>query len=1063
MAILLLQLGDIHIKTANDPIIAHTAKISAATAAEAPSAIDQCCIIMTGDAVNSGEVAQFDAAQRLLTCLKDDLQNRLKCPVQIVTVPGNHDIYLGGDQTARDQIINSIANADLPAESILDLILSAQKNYFNFSKNLASSNDKAITREHPFLRTVAIQSNDGILHLNLVNTAWMCRKGQTPGDLFLPAKSLTMECQTSPLYSISVLHHPFNWFNQPTTLRQIRDIIEHSSDMIITGHEHANSAHIKDSLGTLGVLQYLEGGVLYDPNTPGLSTFAVINIDFANQTQSIVRFSANSEGVYIRQSGAEPTPLRMNISRKDRRFQIESAFREFLDDPDLPLADSKQRAVRLLDIFTYPDLREAVDRGINIQWKRFRGADVLTEILGRKKILIAGGPKSGKTSLAKSLFADIFSRGRLPVYIDGATIRHFQNDSAIRNEINKAIKQQYVDGQIELHEQIGDGRRALIVDNFHEIDNARGARERFVAWIETRFDLIICLADDEFAIEQLYSSARESSKLIVYDHFQLCEFGYLRIEDLARRWLSCSKNSALNNDGEVRSLCKLVSSVLKTNAIPHHPWVLLVLLQEATEGQEIAAKNGSHGHLFQAVITSALYRSSQTNVDIETKFAYLAEFAYHMHSKGVAILDESEVRLFHQDHCDKYDLELLHDDMICDLADVNLLRVDNGRVAFRTKYAYWFFVAWHISRHLHETPSREAVQRLCKGLYHEDTANIFVFLAHLSSDPQILNLIIETAKDLFASAPLADLDKDIRHINELQREEFKIRLKLGDPESNRRQRLEIEDEAIAQRDGTETDGRRVEATAPQIDESADEFTRFIHNLQASLKTIEILGQVLRNGAGSITADEKRRIVSEIYRLGRRIIGIVLHDLPEQLRDWCQMLWNYFEEKYPQDTSQVRLEKVICQVSHTLWHITFCVVRRVSTALAHEMLRKTFQRVLDADRSIPNRLFDLSVKLDSGSGLPTNEAVELFEADKGNYIVRAVVRSLFVNYMNLYKIGFKDQQFICSKLNIELDSKVLDPSSKKSNELITSSDPISRGVDRSRRRKQRKSERERRGK
>ncbi len=328
--------------------------------------------------------------------------------------------------------------------------------------------------------------------------------------------------------------------------------------------------------------------------------------------------------------------------------------------------------------------------------------------------------------------------------------------------------------------------------------------------------MIIAFADDEFVLEHFHARQGSSRKIVEYDCFYICEFGYISIEDLARRWLLSSQSAGSHvTEATIRDICKIVGRVLQINAIPHHPWVLLVLLQEASSGQEIAAKNGSYGHLFQAIVTSALYRSRFHNVDIETKYNYLAEFACAMFEQGVATFDEAEAKRFHERHCDRYDLDLSFDQMKADLIEIGIVRSDAGRLAFRTKYSYWFFVAWYLSRHMHKPDVQQIIERLCGRLHHEDTANIFIFLAHLSNEPHVLMSIVQTAKTLFADCPPVALDQDIKEINLLHPDEIKLRLPSTDAEENRRSLMAEKDQEIAQRDASVTDGRRVEATAPQ--------------------------------------------------------------------------------------------------------------------------------------------------------------------------------------------------------------------------------------------------------
>ena len=1062
MSIMIAQIGDIHIYTEKDHILQKADQIAAAISSDSDLELELVVLLITGDVTQSGSKHEFAQAADFFTRLKEIIVKRTKCEFEIVSIPGNHDVDLSGEQALRNSLVEAISMPEAPQPSILEVISQGLTNYYDFSSKISTSKE-ALDRDHPFFRTRRLKLKSGMIDLHLFNTAWMCIKGQSPGSLFFPLESISIGYSDSPIYSISVLHHPFNWFRQPSTMRPLKDKIEHSSDMIISGHEHGNDAFGKTPLGNIGVLQYLEGGVLQERGDNFQSSFTVMVFDFESQTQRIVRYNLNRDGIYERQPGSEAKPIRVNVSRKDRRFEISTEFNQFLNDPDLPLSDAKQRTIQLSDIFTYPDLREPSNTS-GQNWRRIRGEKVLEELLGRTRSVIAAGPKAGKTSLAKSLFTDFLGSGRLPVYMDGSSLMGLLTDEVIRKAISKSIRSQYAKATVEEYEQTGGEKTTLIIDNLHLIDDSRNGREQFLQYVENRFNSIVAFADTEFILEHLHAPQGSSRKIVKYNCLYICEFGYISIESLAKRWVSSGRDDRSKPiESEVKQVCKTVRRVLKINAIPHHPWVLIVLLQEATSGQEIAAKNGSYGHLFQAIVTSALYRSRHPDIDIQTKYSYLAGLANHMYESGLAVLDDQECRLFHESHCNKYDLDLNYKDMIDDMGFVNILRSDGNRISFRTKYCYWFFVAWYISRQIYTDVVRDRVSHLCKCLHHEDTANIFIFLAHLSTEPIILHSILEASKTLFAESPMATLDDDIEAINLLQPSEIQFRLPSTDPDENQRLLLEKDDEAITRRDHSATDGREVSPTASLTnDESADDFTRFIRTLQASMKTIDILGQVLRNGAGSIDADEKQDIVNEIYRLSRRVNGNILQDLRGQLPGWCAALDVYFDERYPNDSKDERVNRVLNRIMNTLWIITYALTRRVSHSLAHELLKRTFEKVVAADNSIPNRLFDLSIKLDIANGIPSNEAESFYKQMKGNVLVRTVIRALVINHLCLYKIPHSERQSICKKLEIDLDSQMLQPGQKKSKEVIRGAKGVA-GDDRGKRRKEKKNERQRRGK
>ena len=267
--------------------------------------------------------------------------------------------------------------------------------------------------------------------------------------------------------------------------------------------------------------------------------------------------------------------------------------------------------------------------------------------------------------------------------------------------------------------------------------------------VAAMYDNICVTADTDFFLEESRMAGPETVSIGSLRKMQICEFGFVKVEDLARRWITI-KNPADADDESVRRTCKTIERVLRINAMPHHPWVLIVLLQEATSKTELAAKNGSYGYLYQAVVTCALLKS-KVDLDVRSKYVYLAELAFAMYEKNVATFDLQEVKRYHQFHFEKYGIQIDFVEMMKDLDAVGILRVSESRVSFRDKYSYWFFVSWYLSIHIHDDANLDVIERLCSELHHEDSANILVFLSHFSNHPAVIKTILATAKSLFAS------------------------------------------------------------------------------------------------------------------------------------------------------------------------------------------------------------------------------------------------------------------------------------------------------------------------
>ena len=251
-------------------------------------------------------------------------------------------------------------------------------------------------------------------------------------------------------------------------------------------------------------------------------------------------------------------------------------------------------------------------------------------------------------------------------------------------------------------------------------------------------------------------------------------------------------------------------------------------------------------------------------------------------------------------------------------------------------------------------------------------------------------------------------------------EELKLRLPTTDPDENHRRMLEQRDEQTALQDPSSKDGRSVKPIAPETPE--DEFQKTISRLRASLKAIDILGQVLRNGVGGITFERKLEIVREIYLLARRLNGFAVSDLPTDIPRWSEALNERFHEQHAGDSIAQRLNRINSHIVGSLSFLSYALARRVSHALSHEKLEEVFDEILTADQSFPSRLFDLSSRLDLLNGVPINKAGELYDDLKGNVIGRNAVRALVANYIYLYRIDYREHQAVCHKLDIDYDDE-----------------------------------------
>jgi DNA repair exonuclease SbcCD nuclease subunit len=153
MSIVLLHLSDIHIKTANDPILSRGKKIAACVFSSLPSA-SWVFIVVSGDIAYSGESEQYAIASKFLREIQACIQEETKASVSFVVVPGNHDCDFSQNSGARKMLVKSIETSDAPDidPSVVDQCTSIQIPFFEFRHSL-EDDVKAVRQQNMWVNS----------------------------------------------------------------------------------------------------------------------------------------------------------------------------------------------------------------------------------------------------------------------------------------------------------------------------------------------------------------------------------------------------------------------------------------------------------------------------------------------------------------------------------------------------------------------------------------------------------------------------------------------------------------------------------------------------------------------------------------------------------------------------------------------------------------------------------------------------------------------------------------------------------------------------------------------
>jgi hypothetical protein len=1009
MRLLLVQLSDIHLRSSDNAIIEKRSAIVRALQNVDTQAIG-CLVVVSGDIAFSGSGDEYYLALEFIAALQSELRQALhgNIPVYVAAIPGNHDCDFAEPMGVRD-LLRAQLNVDPSQkvdESVIDIGTRVQRGFFELRDALdeGSSNlalDGKLYYEYRFV------FDDATIEIRCLNSSWLSQLHETEGTLHFPVEVIPGR-NAGAAVTVSMLHHPFAWFNT-TVRRDLQKKLETVSDIILTGHEHVETRR-SQTLSTGETNQFIEGGAL-QTNDASESEFNVLIIDTNSRQQRFLRFQWKGE-MYMPAHDGDWEPFQVNKLRARQDFEPTADFCGFLEDPGANFEKAGVGRPTLSQLFVYPELRRVSLKGLD--GSQGVASEAVFDSLEPPNLLISGAEQSGKTSLAKSIFARLRQQGFVPLYINGSEFSP-QRDERLHEQLHRLFVQQYGPSSAEKYRQLERTRRVLIIDNFHRVRLKAGEAERLLEGLERFAGRVFLFTNDlAHAFGEILRAGAVIEERSTYDHYRVMPFGYAKRIELTTQWLTLG--GQLEEELLAQKLTEAedrMEVVLGKNFVPAFPIFLLALLQGLETASQSDVVASTYGYFYEIFIKATLAKGS-TNARVNIRYTYLTHLAWHLYKSGKQEITEDEFEEFHANHVKTYDLKLGFRDITEDLRDRLVLWHHSDSYGFKYQYFYYYFVARYINVRLNvDRPGiTEVIDDLAANLAVEEKANVLLFVVHLSPDPMIVEKMIATASAQFADCEIAKLEDDVAFLNEYATNLAELDFEDRPFTENRkaiavhRDRVEYETGEHAVRD------KKLE----RRDEEFEEAQRMLLRLLTGLKTLQILGQVLKNHPASFVAELKERTAIECYSLGFRVLGYMVSLLREGRNELVEQAIEAIREERP-DENDERVVRLANSVVFGLGLLgSFGIIKRIGNAVGSPELMLTYAKVHAAMPFLSTRLANMSIRLD-GAGFPTGELLQLAADIEGGVLAKDVLKWLVFSHVNLFPTNFRDRQRVFQAVGI----------------------------------------------
>jgi hypothetical protein len=826
-----------------------------------------------------------------------------------------------------------------------------------------------------------------------------------------------------------LLHHPLPWL-EAQNAKEIRRTLLESSDIILTGHEHERS-DLNTELVGVGRSSIFESAAFKLERGTGAEGYSVIYIDTDSKRQVKVDFVWQDQRFVPHQSGRQIDPSQPVLSldfgqnqyRKNRKWTFSPEFDEQLKSPGLDILLQNGRELALPEIFVCPDIRELRAESNYEKSRPIGGDSAFSEIASKQHTVIIGADESGKTALSKMLTLFFRAEGLIPILLKGCDLSI--SPDRLKGVIGENADYQYGGQSAEQFFNSPLEDKVLIIDDYHHLGKSL-RNEHQILDLASRFSGRVVLLCHDAELGQLdlgKFSLRENPKVSV---MQLPPLTFERRARLIEKWVSLGQDEFSDSDGRLRKEAechRLINAIIGNNFIQPYPPYLIAMLQSIEAGREVDISASTHGHLYEVFIKTALARRrTLTNHNIISTF--VATLAIEVFETDQQEFGDDFLRVAHERFERETDIDRDLKSLIRDLVEVRLLRKVDGGYRFRENYIFYYFVAFYLKDRLAQSEARKIVVECASKAWIQDYANVLLFLAHLSKDEFIVNTILEVANRTFANSESVNLEG---------------RISVYDAGGNVPLVL---DEAHEQSENVKRRSQEDAANESQLSHCSYALKRdatisevgLVGEFSAALKTLQVLGQLLKNFPASFSPERKVEMVNACVDLGLRTLGRYFEFVDVEKIPILREFSDVVRSRLPEARVEESLEKAGAALENLCHLAAFGVIKRISYAIGSSELEKTYSKVFDKNDTPARKLVRLSMDLDQAGEFPEVTIVNCYRSWGAHQFAQRVLRNLVVRHFRLFQRPFSVRQRLGQVIGISYQRTITPQSSKLIAEL-----------------------------
>lgn len=1021
MSLKILHFSDIHTSSDKDEniILDRVDAIVGACASEImPN--DDVLVVLSGDIAASGEKKEYKIFENAFSDIVRKIKGECNVTVDVICVPGNHDCDFGTNTEIDERektICSLISERRDPTDDEINSLLSAQANYRAFESAFPLEKfNELVNVKHFNLKC-------GKVTIYMVNTSWISQKRENVNERFFPISKLDSIDNLSDDLVITVYHHPTHWF-YPDNCVDFQNKIRSFSDLVIVGHEHRNdSAEISRNDSRYVIL---EGRELQNPSNGSLeSGFSIYDINDELTKITIYHYIWNEPRYSKQIQDGEIIPFTRNLRRIPNVYNPNNETKKWMGDLELDIQHYRAENVLLDSIFVWPDL-EVLDALTDDEdeYNRKVTSDHYNCIVTHPITLIGGESTSGKSTIAKMIYKKGNEFENCCVYIDASKITSYKFEN-LQKIIESEFISQYKNQDLEEFQQLSKIHKVLIVDNFHNLQFKAEKKSEIIKYFCTKFKSVILLSTLDIDYGMLIADCNRISihNVALY---RICPMGNRLRKEFISKWFRLGGSSEEDDEDvigkKINDAIKYVDNVLGQykGILPAYPVQMIAILQCQNSIVNNTQQISQYGYLYGSLVDASMGKRLRGE-EINLYKGALSEISFKILIDRTVIdstIDYGMICECIQKFSEEKLVPMDTDAFIEIMLETKILKqTDSYKYKFTYPYIYYYFTGSYISSHLNDKVVKNQIDYMCQRLYNESYGNIMIFVCYFSNNEDVIDQILLNSFGIFNNVKPYDFGGENVILQDAYRliEQFTQRRGISsndDVDKNQDAQLQFKDEFEIQ-DGTVSDDIDIKDMLEELSEEE----RKINSLYASLKTISVLGQIVKCYPGSISGERKVEIITEIHDLGMRTVNEMLSILGMLEQDFVEFFIQREQEMHPQkSTSEISL--YVKNTYRTIMaQFVIGMVRNISVSFGGELSIMAAEKALSD--SVSGKLVLHDLKMHYGK-ISIDGIINEYKCwqNNGKEFAAIALKYLTVNYLELNKCDQRNRERLCAALNVD---------------------------------------------